>query len=806
MILANVVVDVPAFATDKEYTYLIPIKYLETIEIGQRVIVPFGPTKKLGYITSIKDGEKFEGIKEIEEIIDVNPVITRELIHLSEWMKNKLLCYSVTALQAMLPAAMKATYTKSICLLGDEAVEHLGNNLKRIFNGKTSIDFNVIKHDGTLLKEIKDAVKDGYVEVVYSVKGKERVKTDKYVEKICDDGIILQIIDEIPKASKSKKKFLDVLLEIEKSKPLSFFLKDLKFNRETIKYFEKKNIISIYEKEIYRDHYNNTKFVKSEPLELSLDQDKVVNDIVSSIKQEKHETFLLHGVTGSGKTEIYLQSILEVISRGKEAIVLVPEISLTPQMVKRFKSRFSNQVAVLHSGLSIGEKYDEWRKILRKEVKVVVGARSAIFAPFENLGLIIIDEEHEGTYKQEDQPKYHTRDVAIYRGNFNNCPVVLGSATPAIETYARALKGVYKLLELKTRVKQQQMPEVHVVDLREELKDKNLSPFSRLLHEKIEDRLKKGEQIVLLLNRRGFSNFIMCRECGFVQQCPNCDVSLTYHKVNEKLKCHYCGYDETRQHRCPDCHSKHIRYFGTGTQKIEEELNKYFPEAKVIRMDVDTTSKKGSHEKLLTAFENEEADILLGTQMIAKGLDFPKVSLVGILSADSTLHIPDYKSAERTYQLITQVSGRAGRHEIPGEVVIQTYTSDHYSILSACKNNYLEFFNNEMWNRKQGNYPPYFNLCLINISHSENQIAQSYAHKIVNFIKSQNINNNFIILGPVVSPISRIQNKFRYQCLIKYKEEKQIVPVLKNIIDLNQKEITTRGLSINIDLHPNTFM
>ena len=414
-----------------------------------------------------------------------------------------------------------------------------------------------------------------------------------------------------------------------------------------------------------------------------------------------------------------MQSIQKVLEEGREGIVLVPEISLTPQMVNRFKGRFGDEVAVLHSGLSIGEKYDEWRKIQRKEVRVAVGARSAIFAPFENLGIIIIDEEHETSYKQEDNPRYHARDVAIERARTHNCSVILGSATPSLETFARAKKGVYQLLTLSKRMNDQSLPTVDIVDMREELREGNRTMFSRVLYDKLQDRLMKKEQTVLFLNKRGHSSFVMCRDCGYVIQCPNCDISLTYHQYQQQMKCHYCGYEAVVPTICPECTSEHIRYFGTGTQKVEEELGKIFPEARVIRMDVDTTSRKGSHEKLLTAFQEGKADILLGTQMIAKGLDFPNITLVGVLSADTMLHLPDFRSSEKTFQLLTQVSGRAGRHELAGEVVIQTYSPEHYSIELAGQQDYDQFYQKEMMIRKIHRYPPFYYLALITVSHEE---------------------------------------------------------------------------------------
>ncbi len=573
----------------------------------------------------------------------------------------------------------------------------------------------------------------------------------------------------------------------------------------TVKALVDKGLLIKKHREVYRNPFAHKIFKKTSPLPLTEQQEKAITPILHAVEHDQHETFLLYGVTGSGKTEVYLQSIQEVYEKGKEAIVLVPEISLTPQMVDRFKGRFGNDVAVLHSGLSIGEKYDEWRKIQRKEVKVVVGARSAVFAPFENLGIIIIDEEHETSYKQEENPRYHARDVAIYRAGQYSCPVILGSATPALETFARAQKGVYKLLTLSKRMNAGELPSVSIVDMREELRGGNRSMFSEELFEKLQDRLQKGEQTVLFLNKRGHSSFIMCRDCGYVTQCPQCDISLTYHRFSDSMKCHYCGYETGVPQTCPECESEHIRYFGTGTQKVEEELAKLLPEARVIRMDVDTTSRKGSHERLLESFGEGHADILLGTQMIAKGLDFPNITLVGVLTADTMLHLPDFRSAEKTFQLLTQVSGRAGRHKLPGEVVIQTYTPEHYSIELAGTHDYDSFYQKEMMMRKMGSYPPFYYLSLITISHEDLLKVVAAAEKVTKFLQSK-LSPQSIVLGPAASPIPRINNRYRYQCLIKYKREPELPSILKTILEHSQQQKASEGLTISIDVNPYMMM
>ena len=588
---------------------------------------------------------------------------------------------------------------------------------------------------------------------------------------------------------------------IERQKILSL----LGISSSVIKSLVDKGILYESMQEVYRDPYQDRIFEHTEPLQLTEEQSVAIKPILQTIEEKRHDVFLLYGITGSGKTEVYMQSIQKVLEEGREGIVLVPEISLTPQMVNRFKGRFGDEVAVLHSGLSIGEKYDEWRKIQRKEVRVAVGARSAIFAPFENLGIIIIDEEHETSYKQEDNPRYHARDVAIERARTHNCSVILGSATPSLETFARAKKGVYQLLTLSKRMNDQSLPTVDIVDMREELREGNRTMFSRVLYDKLQDRLMKKEQTVLFLNKRGHSSFVMCRDCGYVIQCPNCDISLTYHQYQQQMKCHYCGYEAVVPTICPECTSEHIRYFGTGTQKVEEELGKIFPEARVIRMDVDTTSRKGSHEKLLTAFEEGKADILLGTQMIAKGLDFPNITLVGVLSADTMLHLPDFRSSEKTFQLLTQVSGRAGRHELAGEVVIQTYSPEHYSIELASQQDFDQFYQKEMMIRKIHQYPPFYYLALITVSHEELMKVVDVTEKISVTLSSR-LSKGAHILGPVACPIPRINNKYRYQCIVKYKKEPKLTQTLKMILDHYQQDIHRTGLQISIDKNPYILM
>jgi primosomal protein N' (replication factor Y) len=549
-----------------------------------------------------------------------------------------------------------------------------------------------------------------------------------------------------------------------------------------------KGILEKYEKEVYR--LNDDKVKISTNKTLTEEQNSVINKINLSI----FKPYLLHGVTGSGKTEVYIQVIKKVIESGKKVILLVPEISLTPQIVDNFKSRFGSTVAILHSGLSNGEKYDEWRKIQRNEVNIVIGARSAIFAPLDSIGLIVIDEEHSDTYKQENTPMYNAIDIALARAKRHNCPVILGSATPSIESYTRAKNGIYDLLEMKNRVNNN-MPKITLVDMKDEIKNKNRI-FSKLLKEKIQDRLNKNEQIIILLNRRGYTTITTCPNCGYTHKCPKCDIPLTYHLKTSKMHCHYCNYETNKLTHCPVCNNTDIKQTGMGTEKLELEVKKEFPSARVVRMDVDTTKNKNAHKKIIEDFESLKYDILIGTQMIAKGLDFPNVTLVGVINADSSLSLPDFRSAERTFQLLNQVSGRSGRSNLPGEVIMQAFNVDHYSLEYSKKNDYLSFYNKEMSIRKILKYPPFYNLCLIKIQGINSDKCMDECDKIYSYLK-ENISD--IILGPSACVVPKINNIYNYQIIIKYKDTKKIYKYLKYISDI----YVNNNVKVSIDLNPN---
>lgn len=557
-------------------------------------------------------------------------------------------------------------------------------------------------------------------------------------------------------------------------------------------------VLSIEEESVFR--YNDRVYNKDSAKTLTIEQENIIREYINS----DDKMFLLKGVTGSGKTEVYMKLVERVLLEGKSAIILVPEIALTPQMIERFKGRFGVNVALFHSKLSDGERFDEWFRVKEGKAKVIVGARSAIFLPAKNLGLIIIDEEHENTYKSEQNPKYQTKEVAEYLSELKGCKVILGSATPSIETYYRALTGEMKLLELNSRVDNKPMPPMKVIDMRNELKGGNKSLFSRELFIAIQERLKRKEQIILFLNRRGFSTFVSCRSCGYVFKCDECDISMTYHK-NGLLICHYCGKTKREPRECPKCHSKYVKFFGAGTQRVEEEVKKYFNNVQILRMDVDTTRDKHSYERIYNTFKNGEADILIGTQMVSKGLDFKNVTLVGILAADMSINIPDYRAAERTFQIITQVAGRAGRGDKQGEVLIQTYTPQHYSLQYAVNYDYEGFYEKEFTVRAMMKYPPFGKLLLINGTSKKEELLKNFMHKITMMIKPLVESCLDIeILGPIPCMISKVKENYRWQIVIKGEFDSYFSKNIKEILYDENKNVYN-DIRISMDINPNNL-
>lgn len=662
--------------------------------------------------------------------------------------------------------------------------------------------------------DAKEIIRIDNEELVLS---KELMDVGKYLSSITLCTLITAYQTMLPSSLKIKKqehnydKFDEYLVLTDKLKAMEYICKyprrmaqikainnilevgklnKKEVSSEIVKALEENGIITIEKVSKYRINKGSDEIVKKT---LTEDQERVYK----SVDFNKYDTYLLYGVTGSGKTEVYIKWIEKCISEGKTAIMLVPEISLTTQIAKRFYEAFGSDVAIFHSSLSEGEKYDEYLKILRGEVHVVVGTRSAIFVPFTNLGIIIIDEEDSSSYKQDNNPRYHVRDMAIYRGKYNNIPVVLGSATPTLESKARADKGVYKLLKLSNRVGNAKLPIIHVIDMEGEMKKRNLI-FSEFLQNKIREKLSRKEQVILLLNRRGFSTFITCSNCGYTYKCPSCDITLTFHKSTNNLICHYCGYQKKKDEVCPECHEASLNYYGLGTERLEEKIKEMYPDARVVRMDQDTTRNKGSHEKIIGEFKEYKYDILLGTQMISKGLDFPKVTLVGVINADASLNIPDYRSSEVTYSLLSQVAGRAGRSEMPGEVIIQTFNPDNYVIECVKSNNYDKFYLQEMNFRKKLRYPPYYYLVGIKVIGKVYEKTIEDARKVKKYL-DDNLNKETIVLGPTTASVFRFNNEYRMQIIIKYKFDDKLMATLK---DLDNIFSGNKDNYLEIDFNP----
>ena len=746
---AEVIINSNAKALNRIFDYIVPTEMESIIKVGARVFVPFGKGSKLedGFVINLKEESeiaKNEDIK-LKEIgkIEIEESLTENNITLAKLMARKYFCNISDCIKLMLPPG---TGGKE---LSNRTKEKVGN-------------FVFLKKD---IDDINFDIDNG------------KIKSDKHIRVlkflIENDGIYISD--------------LEILTDV---------------NRSVFKTIEKNGYIEIVEKQIERNPFVHKNIEKDKPRVLNEEQKKCYDSIMFSIDNDEFSKHLIYGITGSGKTEIYLQLIQAVLEKGKDSIVLVPEISLTPQMVDRFLARFGDTVAVLHSKLSVGERYDEWQKIVKGEAKIVIGARSAIFAPVKNLGIIIIDEEHDISYKSDSTPRYNAKDLAKYLAEKAESPLVLGSATPDIVTMQQAKEREIALHVLTKRATNTNLPDVEIVDLRNELASGNRSMLSFKLQNEIENNLKNKKQTILFLNRRGYSTFVMCRECGYVAKCKHCNISLTYHMSENKLKCHYCGFEMPVVKECPECNSKKVKYFGTGTQKLEEEIKKMYPEASTIRMDIDTVSKKNSHEEILNKFKNENIDILIGTQMVVKGHHFPNVTLVGVITADGSLNLEDYRAVERTFQTLVQVSGRAGREE-KGKVIIQTYNPDHYAIIDSQKQDYDLFYNQEVNLRKMLNYPPFCDIIIVRFSGknlSEIQKVSDLVYKNISAIK----NDNFTIYKPVPSPIDKIKNKYRWRIIIKCKLTSRIIDTI-NFALSDERIKKCKDTSIVVDINPNTM-
>ncbi len=796
--------------TDRLYTY----KCNEDVPIGSRVLVPFGQGNKTyeGFVFTAKNDTHIDSqkLKQVLKVMKDEVSLSEESINLCCWMKEKYACRYMDAVSCFIPPGASMSKQKIIQLIHDElSVEPdtMDEKILQLLKIKEKMEMNqVTKILGEKAEARVNYLKSkGVLSVHEHLKSKMSKVYRSYV-KLKDEELAMDLKE---KKTGVKQCLLLEILTDHSLVSCAELKKDYGIEMSTIRTMEKKGIIEVVQiqknRVPYMDLEGEIKDIKS----LTLEQEKAIQVIVPSIEQDIHQTYLIHGITGSGKTEIYMQLIQKAIEVGKNAIMLVPEISLTLQMVERFKGRFGeSKLAILHSKLSMGERYDEWIRIKRGDVRIVIGARSSLFAPLKNMGIVIVDEEHEPSYKSDHTPKYDTVDTARKRAEINDAVLVLGTATPTVTSYYKSELGAYNRIELLSRYNQVPLPSIEVIDMREELQYGNKSIFSKNLYDKMQETLLADKQVILFLNRRGYASFISCRNCGYVLKCPSCGISMTYHMNSKSCVCHYCAYQKKTPEICPECQSKYIKYFGVGTEKVEAYVKEIFPEYTCERLDMDTSSKKGSIQRILGDFKTGKTRILVGTQIIAKGLDFPNVGLVGIVAADISLNIPDYRSSERTFQLITQAAGRAGRGDYKGQVIVQTYKPDHYAITASSEHDYHTFYNNEIVMRQQMEYPPFVDIIQMMISGTDEKKASVLSRKIMeefkNAIGSQDAH---YILGPRPAPRQKINDLYRFQILIKCKPVDRIK--FRGIIDnIKDKSIhfEKKGYHVTIDINPYSFM
>lgn len=824
-------------AVNRLFTYSVPPHLNEIVKPGVRVLASFHGSSQEGVVVERREETDLsaEKIKEISECLDEEPTYSDDLLRLTEWMADYYLSSWGSALFCAVPAAVRNQKLQQVHLCDDYSPP-IGKVQKKIVStleaegplspyqlGQlTNLSPSQLRTRINALRE-KDIIN-----VVVTHKPKANAKTtnvatlaaarteiENEIEKLTsgEDGYGISEDGKgkhTPHAADIKHaKILQILLDESEPIPISELTKRVKTQISLIRTLERRGLICITRTTVVRNPLSSEHVVPTQPHELNAAQLEAFTEISDGLQTENKitENYLLHGVTGSGKTEVYMRVIAQILDSGKSVIVLVPEISLTPQTASRFIGRFGKRVAVLHSRLSVGERFDQWYRIHRGDADIVIGARSAVFAPVKKLGLLIIDEEHSDSYKSDTSPRYHAREVAKKRGEIANCPLLLGSATPSLESFYRAKNHDYKLLSLPTRVMDRKMPDVHIVDMRKELKKGNKSIFSDDLKFAIAERLLIGQQVILFLNRRGHSRYVFCRSCGYAEKCENCSISLTFHFETKKLVCHHCGYKREIRALCPECDSPAIDFFGKrgfGTESVEREIQKLFPDSRVKRFDADSTSKKNAHQEILTAFENQEIDILIGTQMVAKGLDFPNVTLVGVIVADTALNLPDFRASEQTFSLLTQVAGRSGRAETLGEVIIQTYMPDHYCISAAQHHDYIGFYEKEVAARNPLQYPPFSHMASLLIrGKNENDVVEA-AEKIRDNLENLQTDafSDVRILGPAPAPLSKLEGKFRWHFLLRCMDVDKLSQLLQSLNEDLPPEFKSKNIECIIDIDP----
>ena len=797
--VAEIVIDGAVGSFDKRYSYIVPDALRDVAKAGCRVTVPFGMgnSKKQGMILSVSVGEVSPKTKEILSVTDKEPILNSEMIMMCEWLKNNVFCTYFDAIHTMLPAGLNYRLTDYYSANSEFCSTTLLNESEKQI-------YDYLKSNGELpLKKIENSFCDADA-VLHSLCEKQAViKNQISVRRMQDiTRRYVALNDDISgiKLTARQREIADI---VETAGTVS--VKELQYfsgvSLSVINTLEKKGVLKSFEKQEFRLPYANNTRLNCEDIVLTDEQQTAFNGLNDLINSGQGNTALLYGVTGSGKTKVFLKLVDVVSQKGEGVIIMVPEIALTPQMIKIFSERYGDKIAVFHSAMSLGQRMDEYNRIKQGKALIAIGTRSAVFAPFEKLGLIIIDEEQEHTYKSEKSPRFHTRDLARFRASFHNCLLCLASATPSVESYSNALSGKYKLFTLRERYGNAVLPEVRVVDMKKELADGNSSDISRELAMQIENALSNKKQAIVLLNRRGHNTYVTCPECGWVASCDNCSVSMTYHSANKRLMCHYCGASQPVPEKCPECGGEFFHFSGAGTQKLEKELNMLFPSARVLRLDADSTYTKDSYSTYLTAFANGEYDIMLGTQMVAKGLDFPSVTVVGVIGADRALYSDDYRGYERTFSLLTQVVGRAGRSEDAGIAVIQTNDTQNNIISLAQTQDYDAFYNEEILNRRLMIFPPYCDICMVYVQSYDQKTASYAIGEIFTNIK-QSVDGEYgdiklIILGPAPASVPKVNNKYRYRIIIKVKNSARFRDMIRGAVDIKLKKDTYVGVDIN---------
>ena len=811
MMFIEVAVNIPS---DKTFTYSIPESLKTSVVPGKRVLIPFGKRRLTGYVLGETSATNRDDVKEILDILDHEPLFHNEDLKFYRWLSRYYLYPLGKTLHEILTGGihLKSNTWVSLVTETSEGMDYMPSSSQQRILDALNRSPGILPL-GILRKQL------GKKDIGRDVSSLQKMGMIALEERMAKPGVtlkkekIIALGHEPPEDARMTKKqrALIEFLRLHGPSPISTLRRAFANIPSTITALEQRGMVIVSEKEVYRGHGQRV-ITKEDDRRITLneDQESALKEITKGLDRNTFFPCLLHGVTGSGKTEVYLSAIRECLVREGGAICLVPEIALTPQLMTRFNARFpTEEIAILHSGITKSSRYDQWRRIRRGETRVVIGARSAIFAPVKNLKLIIVDEEHDTSYKQEERMRYNARDIAIMKAQLHHATVILGSATPAIHTYYNTIKGKYSYLTLPRRTEDRPLPVVEIVDMKQEKKVEDKETpliFSRMLREAIRDTIKKGQQVLLFLNRRGFHTFMVCQRCGYVFTCLNCAVSLTYHAGRGTMKCHYCDFSIKTPSECPSCHGDRIRSYGVGTERLEEEVRRLFPDVRVARMDSDTASKKGAYERIIDALRRREIDVLVGTQMITKGHDFPDITLVGVISADTSLNIPDFRASERTFQLLTQVAGRGGRGKAPGRVIIQTFNPDHYALIKAKSHDYLGFYGNEINLRRGMAYPPFSRIVNLHVSSSRESRGMEGIEKMKLIIRELSYDaireGKIEIVGPAEAPIHKLKGKYRWQLLIKGKDSRILHRLVRNILE----KAHTTGLDIKADIDPLNFM